>query len=446
MKSNPFRDRMLSATRENRQEERALARRIAQLYERAAEDMAAQAAASKSGSLTERFALDLTRSLTERTRELWAQMGDLTQAGMQTSANRAVGVQTSFLDEAGRLVDLNLHIKLQAAFGQVADEAVAHVMRGGVYGAKAPMLSKRIWGNANLQSGKIEEIISQAVAKGESPIKLARALEAFVNPNYAEPDNWNDIYDIPFEYKIDYNAKRLAVTSVRHAAWGATLAAAQKNPYAEFLHWELTPAHVIYDICDIYAEHDEGLGIGNFSLNAAPLPHPWCTCLWYVDSAKDLSEIGRELRSWADGEREDERLDRAFGEWSRELGIANVTENDIIRLEDVRILPSIGARAETDYNISLPGSEDTVNLVSGTYIKNVEVFAGKGTKKRIREAFDLIEEFGGTMEGWQKVKGFGIINYHGEHIKVELHWYQHKGIGRQRMKIKTQEDGEWQLD
>ena len=185
---------------------------------------------------------------------------------------------------------------------------------GGIYGGKAPALSKRIWNNEALQSGQIEQLIAQAVAKGESPAKLARALEAYVSPKIIQPDNWNDVYDIPFTYKVDYNAKRLAVTSIRHAAWGATITAARDNPFADYFHWELTPAHVIFDICDAHAAHDEGLGEGNFPVDAAPLPHPWCTCLYYIDTDKSLEEIGRELQGWLDGGG-NARLDEAFEAW-----------------------------------------------------------------------------------------------------------------------------------
>jgi hypothetical protein len=321
--------------------EQNLKRRIIKLYEQAAEDMASKAAASNSGSLTERFALDLTRDLRGRVRQLWEEVGDSTRAGMLRQAQRASAVQTSFLDEAGQLLEPGLHLKLQAAFGKVPEEAVAHVLRGGIYGGEAPMLSKRIWNNAALQSGKIEEIIAQAVAKGESPIKLARALEAYVRPDAMEPDAWNDIYDIPFDYKIDYNAKRLAVTSMRHAAWGATISAGMKNPFADFLHWELTPAHVIFDVCDGYAEHEEGLGPGNWPLESAPLPHPWCTCLYYMDTNKSLDEIARELNTWARGERGDARLDAMFGEWEREGGIGSPQTDRIETPENSRRVGTI---------------------------------------------------------------------------------------------------------
>lgn len=310
-----YRDRMLEAARTLKADERALKRRIAKLYEDAAEDMASKAASSRSGSLTERFAWELSQSLRERTKELWTQVGDLTRSGMERAADRAMGVQTSFLEDAARRAQLDMRFNIRDVFASTRDDAVAAVLRGGIYGGNSPGLSKRIWNNEALQNGKMEQIIAQAVAKGESPVKLAKALNAYVNPQEAQPSNWNDIYDIPFTHKVDYNAKRLAITSIRHASWAATMAAARENPYADFVRWELTPAHVIFDICDAHAAHDEGLGEGNFSLDNVPLPHPFCTCLYYVDTHKSLDEVARELRSWADGERSDPKLDRMFGDW-----------------------------------------------------------------------------------------------------------------------------------
>lgn len=443
MKANPFRDRMIAAARENKRDERALKRRIIRLYEQAAEDMAAKAAASKSGSLTERFALDLSRDLRGRIRQLWEEIGDSTRDGMLKHAQRASAVQTSFLDEAGKLLEPGLHLKLQAAFGKVPEGAVAHVLRGGIYGGQAPSLSKRIWNNAALQSGKIEDIIAQAVAKGESPIKLARALEAYVRPDATEPDAWNDIYDIPFDYKIDYNAKRLAVTSVRHAAWGATISAGMKNPYADFLHWELTPAHVIFDVCDGYAEHEEGLGPGNWPLESAPLPHPWCTCLYYVDTNESLDEIARELNTWARGERSDARLDALFGEWEKENRLVKFGKDDIIKSPDIYIDRGVGARHKDEFDIIGPDGETNAYIPKGEYIRDVVVFAGKGTRVRIREDYQLEEFYKVPAAEWQKVKGKARVIYQGEEHLAEIHWYQSDATGRVEGKIKSQKGGWW---
>ena len=70
---------------------------------------------------------------------------------------------------------------------------------------------------------------------------------------------------------------------------------------------------MIVDICDTYAEHDEGLGLGNFPLASALLPHPFCTCLWYVDTNKTLDQVAKELGRWEQGER-NEAVNLAFRE------------------------------------------------------------------------------------------------------------------------------------
>ena len=64
-------------------------------------------------------------------------------------------------------------------------------------------------------------------------------------------------------------------------------------------------------------EHDEGLGKGNFALDNAPLPHPFCKCTWYLDSSKSLEEIGQELGEWLAGA-ENPMLERVFGEWKQQ--------------------------------------------------------------------------------------------------------------------------------
>ena len=140
-----------------------------------------------------------------------------------------------------------------------------------------------------------------------------------MNPAAQLPDHWNDVYDVPFPFKVDYNAKRLAVASLNHAYYQGMILGARDNPFAEFLHWELSSFHVIYDICDVYMEHDEGLGLGNFSLDNAPLPHPWCLCNYYIDSSKSLEQIGDEIGRWLAGE-ENPRMEAAFGAWQSKQG------------------------------------------------------------------------------------------------------------------------------
>ncbi|HHT15744.1 MAG TPA: hypothetical protein GXZ86_07690 [Clostridiales bacterium] len=174
-----------------------------------------------------------------------------------------------------------------------------------------------------------------------------------------------------------------------HAGWSATLMAARDNPFVDFLHWELTPAHVIYDVCDGYATHDEGMGPGNYSLDNAPLPHPWCTCLWYPDTHKTLDDIGRELKGWLNGE-SNPRLDAAFGEWDRELE----GEGNSARLVTPKTVAALGG----------PGSEDVSEEYRLSAKPGVgEIIFQEGYDKEMHQreikiAKWLLAEFGGKIE------------------------------------------------
>ena len=44
---------------------------------------------------------------------------------------------------------------------------------------------------------------------------------------------------------------------------------------------------------------------------------------------------------------------------------------------------------------------------------------------------------------WQKKKGFGYIDYHGESYLADIHWYEEPSVGRVDYKLKPDADGNW---
>lgn len=317
--SDAFRDRMMAATKVVRGQENTMRRRIAALYEECAKDMKQQILHYGEDSLTGRRAVELQKSMRGYVHRLWKNVEDMTAGAVYQGAALGIETQSSMLDDALHGVGLTTLPSFRSVFARTQDEAVASVINGTIYRGKHAGLSRIIWNNEALQAGHIEQLIAKAVAEGRSAPQLARDLEAYVNPKAMMPDHWNDIYEgLPFAYKVDYNAKRLAVTALNHAYYQGAIMAARGNPFAEFLHWQLSSGHEIYDICDLYMEHDEGLGLGNFSLDNAPLPHPFCRCTWYIDSNKSLEEIGEELGRWIGGEG-NPKLDGVFAEWKQQM-------------------------------------------------------------------------------------------------------------------------------
>ena len=109
-------------------------------------------------------------------------------------------------------------------------------------------------------------------------------------------------------------------------------------------------------------------------------------------------------------------------------------------LPDIEIYKSVGAKAN-NYDILTPNGE-ILNLTEGTFIRKVEVIAGRRKNRKIDMVDDLIYKYGGDESKWIKCKGFGYIDVYGESLLAELHWYEEPSVGRVDFKIKPQPGGE----
>lgn len=85
-----------------------------------------------------------------------------------------------------------------------------------------------------------------------------------------------------------------------------------------------------------------------------------------------------------------------------------------------------------------PSSGEYFKFAKGTKILNPKVFAGKGGVKPLREevAEGLSQEFGGTPSNWQHAKGIGTLDYFGEELEAEVHWFQEETVGKVKFKVK----------
>ena len=107
----------------------------------------------------------------------------------------------------------------------------------------------------------------------------------------------------------------------------------------------------------------------------------------------------------------------------------------IIKLKDEQIGKSLGAKAK-NYDIMDLGTGEHFNLVEGSKIQNIEVFAGKGVKDTFRKADVYAKKYGGKPENWQHAKGIGKIDYYGEERKANIHWVQCERYGKHEFFVK----------
>lgn len=75
-------------------------------------------------------------------------------------------------------------------------------------------------------------------------------------------------------------------------------------------------------------------------------------------------------------------------------------------------------------------------LAKGSKLRDVTVFAGKGSKKEFRMAEKYAERYGGNVADWQHVKGIGLLETEDGEVLANIHWVQCEGIGKKEMFVK----------
>lgn len=297
-------------------------RLIRQLYIRAAKDIEAQIKAAKPGSLTERWLAAYRTELQKEIDRLGRGLYDAVYQAAEEAAQDRAEAELVYLDSAARQAGVSLSQRFVNTLSAVPTDTLRAMFDAKMY-TDGRSLSQRIWTEEGRLEGAIAEIIQQGIAQQTDPLTLARHLEAYVNPKAACPVSWRTLYpSIPFERKIDYNALRLARTSIIHAHWIAGKAAAKRNPLCTGMKWNLSNQHYERqvavageDICDEYARHDEGLGRGVFAIDSLPLPHPNCLC-YQTEVVPTLEDAVDRLAAW-DGTN-DPALNDAFEKYQKD--------------------------------------------------------------------------------------------------------------------------------
>ena len=71
----------------------------------------------------------------------------------------------------------------------------------------------------------------------------------------------------------------------------------------------------------------------------------------------------------------------------------------------------------------------TFPLTAGTVIEKKATFAGRGSRKPLREEGRLIHDFGGKRGQWSHEAGIGYIDFKGQSMKAEIHWFHEPSVG-----------------
>ena len=162
-------------------------------------------------------------------------------------------------------------------------------------------LSSRIWKVSNAAGKTIQDVVQQGLSSGQSAVDMAKLLEEFVKPKARRFWDNAKIESIlskttarKFE-NLEYNALRLARTTISHSATASVRQWGKINPYARQVQWH--SVHAPGRTCQICIDLDGQI----FDIDQCPFDHPNGLCYQTVYYDRDLESIADELRDWSNG-------------------------------------------------------------------------------------------------------------------------------------------------
>lgn len=269
-------------------------RELLNLYESTIDSLATKIAKAKDKSLTKRWLLDYKKELTRVKRELAKEITKSTRGFITKAAKVGTETEQQILSKVFEFAGIDPGNHFATMFSQVQNKVIKDIISGNLY-KDSKTLSSRIWTIADKTDNDIQYIINQGILEKKSALELAKDLEKFVSEPSKRPWNWGKVYPDLMGTKIDYNAQRLARTSINHAYQTATIQSSGMNPFVKGIEWRSALIHG--RTCDLCSERHGKI----FPKDNVPLDHPngLCTMIPYIP--KDLDTVADELKKWLDG-------------------------------------------------------------------------------------------------------------------------------------------------
>ncbi|EMJ5872630.1 hypothetical protein KLK89_17655 [Clostridioides difficile] len=307
--TNKFNKAMKNAERVRDISSNKTTKKIRQLYKDIANEYAKKLNKVNSNTLTEQY---LRESIIYLSKE-YDRLGKRLKKDIESEISKVIKTTTdeqlSFFNNICDNYSVNLKPQFTDMFSKVHEDVLRQVISGSMYKDKLK-LSDRIWSNIDKTKKDLDYIVSRGLAEKRGSYDIAKDLEKYVNPKVKKDYDWSKVYP-KSNKKIDFNAYRLASTYITHAYQKTAKESCKKNPFVKGIKW-MSSHHP--RMCKVCADRNGKTYIPE----ELPLEHPLGKCTFEYDIPMSMEDIGKELRSWRDGEK-NSKLDEWFDEYGLEF-------------------------------------------------------------------------------------------------------------------------------
>ena len=283
-------------------------KQILKLYNDTITDLSRKAASPHTRELTRVWAARYAREVEKAKIELKKELNKQIRGSIKKGAEIGTEAEQLIMHKIFKLAGIKVDKSFNSMFAKVQDNVVHGIISGNLY-KDNKTLSARIWSYGEGLEEDIQYIINQAIIQKKSAIELAKDLEKYVKDPAKRGTNWNKVYPDLVDKAVDYNAMRLARTSINHAYQTATIQSSNMNPFVVGIQW--WAANIHGRTCELCMERHEKV----FPKDNVPLDHPNGLCAMIPHIPKSSIEVADELRAWLDGED-----NKVLDEWYNKYG------------------------------------------------------------------------------------------------------------------------------
>lgn len=194
-------------------------------------------------------------------------------------------------------------------------KVINQMIQGNIY-HDGKGLSDRIWDTAKTSGNKMSIAINSCIAQGMGAAEMSQNLKEFAMGGHHTwsrnkiREKLGDGYARKYgSGGLDYEALRLARTTLTHQAQISVINSSKVNPYLQFVKWHSD--HQAGRTCQQCIDRDGQL----FKIDEVPLDHPngmcWIQPVYSIDGKTEATpeQIAKDMKAWAEGSKNSKRMD-----------------------------------------------------------------------------------------------------------------------------------------